>query len=301
MKVDSKFAAKIQSGGFIVTGEFLPTANTEPSAIKDITNFFGGSLTAANVADNHCGISTSSLAVSCLFNQAGIEPVYQIVTRDRNRIALQSDLLGAAVLGIKNVLCLSGYHQTLGICDESANVYEIDSTQLVNIVKTMRDQGQLLDGTKIQGDVAFCIGAAANPYMEPLELNILRLVKKAESGADFIQTQAVFDTEVFSNWLEAANAEGITGKCAILAGVLPLKSAAEAEELNCRYTDIRIPDVIIERIKSAGSDEAQKKEGLAVCVEIIQKIKGLQGLRGIHILSGGNEAIVPELIAAAGL
>ena len=301
MKVESKLAAKIESGNFIVTGEALPIASSDPVATKEMSSYFGGSVTAANVSDNHFGIGTSSLAVSVLFNQAGIEPVYQIVTRDRNRVALQSDLLGGAALGIKNVLCLSGYHQTLGISDDSANVYEIDSTQLINIAKTMRDEGRLQDGTAIQGGFSVCIGAAANPNMRPLELNMMKLGKKVNAGAEFIQTQAVFDTEVFAEWLGAAKEAGITEKCAILAGVLPLTSAEEAEELNAKYTDIKIPDTMIERLKWAGSQEAQKKEGLAICVEIIEKIKGMPGLRGVHILSGGNEAIVPEVIAGAGI
>jgi methylenetetrahydrofolate reductase (NADPH) len=301
MNVDSKLAKAIESGDFILTAEYLPVAGTDSSVIESATNVLGDRALAVNVADNHYRVAMSSLAASLAFIKAGIEPVYQIVTRDRNRIALQSDLLGAAYLGIKNVLCLSGYHQTLTGSPESANVFDIDSIQLVAAVRNMRNEGVLLDGTKIEGEFSMLIGAVANPYTTPLELNMIRLNKKIDAGADFIQTQAVFDIEVFGQWFDAAISEGITEKTAILAGIMPMESAAEAERLRDTYTDLHIPDELIERLKAAGSKEAQKKEGLAVCAETIKKIKDMKGIRGIHILSGGKEAIVPELIAVSGL
>jgi methylenetetrahydrofolate reductase (NADPH) len=230
-------------------------------------------------------------------NKAGIEPVYQMVTRDRNRIALQSDLLGAAFLGIKNVLCLSGYHQAVIDCPQSANVYDIDSIQLISLVQKMNG-GQFLDGSKIQGEFAMTAGAAANPYLKPLGLNILRLKKKVSAGAGFIQTQAVFDVEGFKQWLEAAVKEGITKKTGILAGVMPLQSAEQAQKLLDTHTDFNIPASIISRLKAAGDAGAQKKEGVKIAGETIKKLKGMAGLRGVHILSGGNEAVVPELLAA---
>jgi methylenetetrahydrofolate reductase (NADPH) len=230
-------------------------------------------------------------------NRAGIEPVYQIVTRDRNRIALQSDLLGAAFLGLKNVLCLSGFHQSQIDCPQAANVFDIDSVQLIALVKLMNG-GKLLDGTKIKGPFSMLIGAAANPNMQPLELNILKLKKKAAAGADFIQTQAVFDVEIFKKWLGAAAKEGITAKTPILAGLLPLKSAGQAEKLLETHTDFIIPAEIIKRMKDAGSAEPQKKEGLKIAIDIIKKLKAMPELRGIHILSGDNEAVMPELLAA---
>jgi len=184
---------------------------------------------------------------------------------------------------------------------ESANVYDIDSIQLVAAVRKMRDQGVLRDGTKIKGEFSMLIGAVANPYLTPLELNIIRLNKKTEAGADFIQTQAVFDIEALGRWLEAAVSEGITEKTAILAGIMPLESAAEAEKLRETYTDMYISDELIERLKAAGGEDAQKKEGLAVCAETIKKVKDMNGVRGIHILSGGKEATVSGLLAASGL
>jgi methylenetetrahydrofolate reductase (NADPH) len=297
MKPDSRLAGKISGKDFIFTAEYLPLAGTDAPLVEAYTKSFSNRLTAVNVSDNHYGVAMSSLAASVALNRAGIEPVYQLVTRDRNRIALQSDLLGAAFLGIKNVLCLSGFHQTLIDCPQAANVFDIDSIQLVNLVKMM-NEGLLLDGTKIQGEFSMLIGAVANPYMKPLELNIIRLSKKVAAGADFIQTQAVFDVEIFQQWLEAAGKEGITGKTAILAGVLPLKSMAQGQELLDTHTDFNIPVDVLNRIKAAGDLEAQKKEGLKIAVEIIKKLKAVPGLRGVHLLSGGNEAVVPDLLTA---
>ncbi len=298
MKPDSRLARQIEDKEFIVTAEYLPRSSTDIAAIESCAAALRDGLTAVNVADNHYGIALSSLAASVALSRSGIEPIYQLVTRDRNRIALQSDLMGAALLGIKNVLCLSGYHQALTGCPESANVYDIDSIQLIASVKKMNDAGLLLDGSKIEGGFCMLIGAVANPYLKPLELNIMRLKKKVAAGARFIQTQAIFDIDAFREWLETAGREGITAKTAVLAGVLPLTGAAEARKLRETYTDFNIPDAVLARLEKAGDAEGQKKEGLAICVEIIKKVKGLAGLRGVHILSGGNEAVVPQLLAS---
>jgi methylenetetrahydrofolate reductase (NADPH) len=298
MKPDSRLAKKIQSKDFIITAEYLPRSGTASSAIEACAGVLHDGPIAVNVADNHYGVAMSSLAASVGLERSGIEPVYQVVTRDRNRIALQSDLLGAAFLGIKNVLCLSGYHQTLMGNPDSSNVFDIDSIQLIAAIKKMNEEGALLDGTKIDGPFSMLIGSAANPFLMPLELNIIRLKKKVKAGADFIQTQAVFDVEAFKQWLDAARSERITEKVAILAGVMPLASVAEAKKLKETYTDFNIPDEVIKRLEKAGNEEVQKKEGVAICAEIIKKIKGLPGLRGVHILSGGNEAVVPQLISA---
>jgi methylenetetrahydrofolate reductase (NADPH) len=271
MLPDSKLAEKIKSGGFIITAEYLPRAGTDFSAVEACATALKQGPVAVNVADNHYGIAASSLAVSVVLGRAGIEPVYQIVTRDRNRIALQSDLLGAALLGIRNVLCLSGYHQSLMGCPDAANVFDIDSIQLIATVKKLNDEGSLLDGKKIEGKFSMLIGAAANPYSRPIELNVIRLMKKAEAGADFIQTQAVFDIETLEKWVEALRPEGLTERFPILAGVLPLASADEARRLNDTYTDFNIPQEIIDRIRAAGDANAQKKEGLAVCTDIIKR------------------------------
>jgi methylenetetrahydrofolate reductase (NADPH) len=289
MMPDSKLAKCIENGDFIITAEYLPRANAEFSLNEYVLKTLSSSIQAVNVSDNPYGIVMSSLAGSAALNRSGVEPIYQLVTRDRNRIALGSDLLGAASLGIKNVLCLSGYHQTLAGCPESANVYDIDSIQLLAAVSRMNKEKLLPDGKKIEGDFAMLAGAVANPNLKPIELNIIRLAKKVEAGARFIQTQAIFDIQIFTEWLEAVNAEGITEKAAVLAGVLPLTDAAEARKFRETFTDFQIPDEIISRLEAAGSEEAQRQEGLKISVEIIKELKKLTGLRGIHILSGGKE------------
>ena len=291
----------MKSGDFVVTAEYLPRAETEGSAIKAALQALKEVPSAVNVADNPFGVGMSSLAASVILAQSGIEPVYQVVTRDRNRIAIQSDLLGAAALGIRNILCLSGYHQTLTDHPETANVYDLDSTQLLNVLKKMREQGELLNGGKINGAFPVMTGAVANPYLKPVDLNIIRLTQKVEAGAEFIQTHAVFDIDEFQQWLDTVKQAGLADKTAIIAGVFPLDSAEEAEFLLNKYTEFQIPAHIPERLKSAGDRQAQKKEGLAICVEIINKLKNMTGLRGIHILSGGKEETLPDILSASGL
>jgi methylenetetrahydrofolate reductase (NADPH) len=301
MKPDSKLANCIDKGDFIVTAEYLPKAETKISLGEELLKTLSTKVQAVNVADNPYGIVMSSLAGSIALNKSDVEPIYQLVTRDRNRIALVSDLLGASSLGIKNVLCLSGYHQTLTGCPGSANVYDIDSIQLIDAIIKMNNEKILPDGKTFEDDFAMLVGAAANPSLMPLELNIIRLTKKIEAGARFIQTQAIFDVKAFAKWLEAANKEKLTEKAAIMAGIHPLEGVEEAEKLCETFTDYQIPDEIINRLKKAGDKKAQSKEGLKICVEIIKEIKKLTGLRGINILSGGKEEIVPELLSESGL
>jgi methylenetetrahydrofolate reductase (NADPH) len=297
MKADSRLAKEIRGREFIITAEYSPRAGISASQIEESAAFFKG-VTAVNVSDNYNGIETSSLAVSVILARAGIEPVYQLTTRDRNRIALQSDLLGAALLGIKNVLCISGYHQSLIGCADSANVYDIDSIQLLAVVKKMNDENALLDGTKIEGQFDMLAGAVANPYVKPMEMNIMRLGKKIAAGAGFIQTEAVFDVEGFNNWFQTARQKGLTGKTAILAGVLPLTGADEARKLAEDNKELRIPDEVIKRLEAAVSPDAQKRVGLAICAETIGRRRENQGLGGGPILSGEKEQLVPEILSA---
>jgi methylenetetrahydrofolate reductase (NADPH) len=299
--LNGTLASKIKGGDFIVMAEYLPPAAADGSAIQAAMEAMGNSLAAVNVADNHDGIGMSSLAASAALLGLGVEPIYQVVTRDRNRIALQSDLLGASALGIRNVLCTSGNHQTLTKCSDSANVYDIDAIQLVWTVKQMRDKGTLLDGSPITGKFSMLVGAVANPYLKPMELSMIQLAKKIEAGADFVQTHPVFDVDGFSAWLAAARKDGLVDKTAVIAGVLPLTSVEEAERLRTSHTDLCIPDAWVERLKAAGKPDAQEKEGLKICAETIGKLKIMKGVRGLHIVSGGKEGIVQKLRAAAGL
>jgi methylenetetrahydrofolate reductase (NADPH) len=299
MNVDSKLAKKLETKDFIVTAEHTPGTTAAGSATEAALSALGNKPLVVNMSDNPHGVAMSSVAASAVAIKLGAEPVLQIVTRDRNRIALQSDLLGAASLGIRNVLCLSGYHQTLAACPESANVFDVDSTQFIELTTRMAEKGVLADGTKIDGQFSMLVGAVANPFLKPLELNLLRLTQKVQAGARFIQTHAVFDINTFGQWFEAVRDAGLTQQAAILAGVFPLDSAAEAQKLRDTYAEFCIPDEIIERLKASGNDG--RKQGLAICVEMIKQLKGMDGLRGIHILSGGKEALVPEILAASGL
>jgi methylenetetrahydrofolate reductase (NADPH) len=295
---NSLLAKKIEAGDFIITAEYLPDTNI--GAIPAAALKRSG-VVAINVADNPNGPIISSLAAAIKLQQADIEPVFQIVTRDRNRIALQSDILGAASLGVTNILCLSGYHQSLSNLPQSANVYDIDSIQLIETINRMKTEKVLLNGNKIDGDFSVLVGAVANPYFRPLELNILRLIKKVKAGANFIQTQAVFNTTDFQEWLDAAYQEGLTEKAAFIAGIYPLASYDEAIMLLEKHTDFYIPNSHVQRIKEAGTAEGQQKTGIAICVETIKKIKGMKGLSGIHIISGGKEDLISEIISEAGL
>jgi methylenetetrahydrofolate reductase (NADPH) len=296
--MESLLAKRIEEGDFIITAEYIAGTNVDAGPMRKSQV---GGVVAVNVADNPNGPVISSLAAAVKLKEAGIEPIYQIVTRDRNRIALQSDILGAASLGIKNLLCLSGYHQSLTDMPESANVYDIDSVQLIDAVNRMNNERVLMNGTKIDGNFSLLVGAVANPYLRPLELNITRLAKKIRAGAKFIQTQAVFNTTDFHEWLEAANKEGLTEKAAFIAGIYPLESYEEAVDLLKKHTDFYIPDSHINSIRDAGGPDEQKKRGIAICVETINKIKQMNGLSGIHIISGGKEDIVNEIISQAGL
>lgn len=301
MKPNSKFASALQTPEFLVTAEYFPPAAADGAALKAAVEALGNNVAAISVADNHTGVGTASLAASSVLLGCGREPIYQIVTRDRNRIAIQSDLLGAAALGIKNVLCTSGHHQSLTGCPEAANVYDLDAIQLIQAVKSMRDSGKLLDGTPIAGAFSMLIGTVANPYLRPMELNLIQLAKKIEAGADFIQTQPVFDVDEFGAWLTAARKENLTDKIALFAGVLPLSSADEAEKLRTEHTELRIGDALVARLKAAGNADAQEKEGLKIGAEIMGKLKAMKGVRGVHILSGGRENVVAKLRTAAGL
>jgi methylenetetrahydrofolate reductase (NADPH) len=296
--MDSLLAKKIEEGDFIITAEYLAGTNIDSDPVNK--SQISGVL-AVNVADNPYGPIISGLASAVKLKQAGIEPVYQIVTRDRNRIALQSDILGAASLGIKNLLCLSGYHQSITEIPQSANVYDIDSIQLIDIVTRMNNEGVLLNGKKIGGNFSMLVGAVANPYLRPLELNIMRLAKKIRAGAKFIQTQGVFNTTDFHEWLNAAYQEGLTEKAAFIAGIYPLESYDEAISLLKKHTDFYIPESHINSMKDAGGPAEQKKRGITICVETINKIKEMKGLSGIHIISGGKEDIINEIISNAGL
>jgi len=281
----TKFGEALTSGKLVLTAECLPPRTGGAEAVKKLSAMLSPSLDAVVVADNPDGIHGSALACAALLVREGREAVLSMVTRDRNRIALESDALGASALGIGAILCLSGNHQSLGVCPQAAGVNDIDSVQLAQALKGLNLPEMLF-------------GAVAHPHQRPLELNLLRLRKKIAAGVDFLLTQPVFDLAGFTLWMDSVRAAGLDKRAAIIASVLPLTGVDQAEDLRQRQTYGPIDETVVARLGSA-SDAA--KEGLAMAAEMAAQLKTVPGVRGIHILSGGCEALAGKVIEAAGL
>jgi methylenetetrahydrofolate reductase (NADPH) len=254
---------------------------------------------AINVTDNQAAVvRMSSLAGCILLKETGAEPVLQMVVRDRNRLALQSDILGAAALGIRNVLCLAGDHQRLGNHPTAAGAYDIDPIQLIQMIKTLRDDHRVESGETISGEVPLYIGTVAHPFADPLELHMITLAKKIRAGADFIQTQAIYELPRFIAWMDKVREQGLHEKAHILASVLPIKSVEMARRMRSGVPGMRLPDELVERIERATDAKA---EGIKICVETIEQLKRVPGVHGIHIMAVASEDSVPGIVKAAGL
>jgi methylenetetrahydrofolate reductase (NADPH) len=287
-------------GKFAITCELTPPRGVETDGISKIAERLKGKVDAVNVSDNpNSNVRMSSLVYSKRLLDSGLEPIMQQSMRDRNRIALQSDLLGAAAMGIQNVLCMSGDHPSKGDHPEANKVFDLDSSQWIETVKRIRDQGVLLNGKKITGQPKFFIGGVANPFMKNLDLHMIRFQNKVAAGADFIQTQPVFDTEAFQRWMTRVEEAGLIDQVPILAGVAALKSLKMAEYLRDRVSGFNIPDHIMDRLKSIPEDK-QQSEGIRICVEQIKSLQQIKGVKGVHIMSIGNEEKIPEIIEQAG-
>ncbi len=306
MKSGSNLERVLESGAFTVTAELGPPKSAHAPSVRKKADLLKGQVDAANITDNQTAIvRMSSIAAARLALDQGVEPVMQMTCRDRNRIAIQSDLLGAYALGIRNILCLSGDHQKFGNHPQAKNVFDLDSIQLVGMVKAMRDEGLFQCGEEIRNTKKaplappkMLIGAAANPFGDPFPFRVIRLAKKAQAGADFIQTQPVFDLERFKMWMTAVRDRGLHEQTAILAGVMPVKSWKALAYMDKNVPGIRIPAPLIERMKGAEDGEA---EGVKLCVETMQQLREVEGVRGIHIMAVEWEAIVPEVVSQAGL
>lgn len=296
----SRLQQLLEKGEFVVTGEIGPPQGASGDSIRDHAKHLAKFTDASNLTDNQTAVvRLSSIASGVHVLQAGGEPVVQMTCRDRNRIAIQSDLLGAYSLGLKNILCLSGDHQSFGNHSNSANVYDIDSIQLIRAVKRMRDEKVFISGDPIKGsEPKFFIGAVANPFADPFEFRVIRMEKKINAGAQFFQTQIVFDIERFERWMELVRQRGLHKRAHILAGVMPVKSAKVAEYMQKNVSGMTVPDEMIERLKKA---EDQKAEAVKICVEQIHQIKKIEGIQGIHIMAVGWEEIVPSIVEQAGL
>ncbi len=289
---------KIESNQFVLCGEIGPPQSCDGDVIREKSKYFKGYVDAVNITDNQTAIARlSSIASAKILLDEGVEPIMQMTCRDRNRLAIQSDLLGAAALGIRNVLCLTGDHQKFGDHPEAKGVFDLDSIQLIAAVANL-NRGFLLSGYEMKKAPTFLIGAAANPFAVPFEMRLIRLHKKIEAGAHFIQTQPVFDLETFTRWMERAVEMGLHEKTAILAGVLPVKSAKALLRMKAEVPGMKIHDRYVHRIQQAHDPE---EEGVKMAVEIIQTLRSTKGVRGVHLMPAMWESITPTIIKEAGL
>jgi len=299
MKAGTNLEKVLTNGKFAVTAEAGPPKGTSAAVMLKKGEALRNCCDAANVTDNQTAIvRMSSLAGSVLLKQQNVDPVMQIVCRDRNRLAIQSDVLGAIALGVGNFLCLSGDHQKFGNHPTAKSVFDIDSIQLIQTLKNMRDEKKFICGEDISGEVPMYIGAAANPYADPFEFRVTRLAKKVKAGADFIQTQAVYDVAKFAKWMEMATDKGLDRKTHILAGVIPIRSAGMARYMRDYVSGVSVPDEVVTRMEQA---ENAKEEGATIAVELIEQVKEIPGVHGVHIMAVGWEDIVSEIAKRAGL
>jgi len=297
----TKLEAKLREGKFVITAEAGPPRGARPEVIREKAKLLKDCVDACNVTDNQTSVvRMSSLAACKLLLEEDVEPVMQMVCRDRNRIAAQSDLLGAASLGIRNVLCLSGDHQTFGDHPQAKNVYDIDSIQLLQIGRRMRDDGKFQSGEDVDGKPRLFLGAAANPFADPFQIRVPRLAKKVKAGAQFIQTQCVFNLDKFEEWMRGVRDRGLHEQVHILAGITPIKSLPMVKYMATKVAGMDVPDAVIERIKGV-EKQARKKEGIKIAVESIQRLREVEGVRGVHIMAIEWEEAVPEIVQGAGL
>ena len=301
MKSGSNLEKVLSAGKFAVTGELGPPRGGNAGAIQEKAQHLKGMVDAVNITDNQTAVvRMASWAASVLLMKEGLEPNYQMVCRDRNRIAMQSDILGAHALGIRNMLCLSGDHQLFGDHPKSKKVFDIDSIQLISMAKKMRDEGKFLNGEELTEAPKMFVGAAANPFGEPYEYRVHRLAKKIAAGADFIQTQCIYNMERFREWIKQANDMGLTEKIYILAGVTPMKALGMARYMQKNVPGMDVPDWVIKRLQGV-EKKKQASEGIAICCEQIEEFKEMKGVAGIHLMAIEWEERVPEIVEQAKL
>jgi 5,10-methylenetetrahydrofolate reductase len=290
----------LSDGRFVVTAEIGPPKGSDAKKISDKAEIVRGFADAFNITDNQTAVvRMSSFAGSLILLSMKMEPIMQMTCRDRNRIGLQSDVLGAAALGVRNILCLTGDHQSFGNHPAAKGVFDVDSIQLLQIIKNMRDAGVFQSGDPLLAErPSVFLGAAANPYADPFDAQVDRLRKKIDAGAEFIQTQSVYNIEKFSKWMDDVRSQGLDKTVHILAGVTPLKSVRMAERMKFHVPGTDVPDVVYQRMKNAVNPEA---EGYAIALETIRELKVLSGVHGIHITALFWEEIIPSLVKDAGL
>ena len=301
MKTESRLEKVLASGALAVTSECGPPRGALPEKVREKAGMLRGCVDAINVTDNQTAmVRMSSWAAGILIKQMGLDPVLQMVTRDRNRLAMQSDIIGAYSLGINTMLCLSGDHPKFGDHPMAANVHDIDSVQLIQMVVKMRDEGKFQGGKDIDHPPRMFVGAAANPFADPFELRVMRLAKKVKAGADFIQTQCIYNLDKFETWMEGVRQRGLHEKVYILAGITPIKTAGMARYMKNRVPGMDVPDAVVKRMESVPKEQ-QPEEGIRIAVESIQRLKEVAGVSGFHIMAIEWEEKVPEILEKAGL
>ncbi len=301
MKSGSNLEKVLEKGEFAVTAELGPPKGNDVEVVYEKAKYLKGVVDAVNVTDNQTAIvRMSSIATSKIIMDLGLEPVMQMTCRDRNRIGMQSDIFGATALGIKNCLCLTGDHQRFGNEIDSKNVYDLDSIQLLSVLKAMRDEGKTLGGEEIEGNIKLFLGAAANPFGDPFEFRAIRLAKKVKAGADFIQTQVIYDMDRFREWMKMVRDLGLHERTHIMAGVMPLKSGGMARYMAKNVAGVTIPDEIVKRMVAAPKGKGAA-EGIKICIETIEQLKEIEGVHGVHIMALEWEHRVPEICEEAGL
>ncbi len=291
----------LAAGHLAVTSECGPPRGSDPEIIIKKGELLKNHVDAVNVTDNQTSVTRLSSLAACIhLKLIGVEPVLQMVTRDRNRIALQSDILGAASFDINNVLCLSGDHQIFGDCPDGQNVFDLDSMQLLQTVRHMRDNGKFISGDDIKRPPRMYVGAAANPFAEPYKIRVPRLAKKIAAGAEFIQTQCIYNMDRFEEWMSGVRDRVLHQKVYILAGITPLKSLGMARYMKNNVPGMDVPDEIISRLAGVPK-EKQAEEGIKICLETIERLKEVKGVSGFHIMAIEWEEKVPEIVERAGL
>jgi methylenetetrahydrofolate reductase (NADPH) len=300
-KTPSKLEKILAAGHLAVTSECGPPRGSDGDVITKKAEMIKDYVDAINITDNQTSVTRlCSLAAVIRLKLMGLEPILQMVTRDRNRIALQSDILGAASFDIHNILCLSGDHQSFGDSPQGQNVFDLDSIQLIQTVRHMRDEGKFLGGDAINRPPQMFVGAAANPFADPFEIRVRRLAKKIAAGVEFIQTQCIYNLDKFEQWMKQARDQGLHEKVYILAGVTPFKTAGMAKYMKNRVPGMDVPDEVVERM-SGVPKEKQPEEGINICVESIQRLKEVEGVRGFHVMAIEWEEMVPEIVKRSGL
>ncbi|HMK64538.1 MAG TPA: methylenetetrahydrofolate reductase [Thermodesulfobacteriota bacterium] len=301
MKSGSRLEKILTGGHFAVTGECGPPRGAAADEVRKKAAHLKGVVDSVNVTDNQTAVVRMSSMAGCLILlQEGLEPNLQMVVRDRNRIALQSDILGAYALGIRNMLCLSGDHQKFGDHPAAKNVFDLDSMQLIQTVRKMRDEGKFINDQDIHEAPKMFIGAAVNPFADPADFRAVRMGKKIAAGVDFVQTQCIYNMDRFEKFMQQARDLGLTEKVYILGGVTPMKSVGMANYMKNLVPGMDVPTELIDRMKGVPKKD-QTKEGIKIAIETIQRLKEMKGIAGVHVMAIEWEERVPELVEMAGL